>query len=243
MLNIVEIIKIASQGMTKPFLCKGSDGKTYYAKGKRASAPGLIKEWMAGNLAKAFGLPIPNFSCAYIDRLLVESYGSEAVEYLGSGDIFVSEQIKSATDFKHQMLNKIKPQLQQDILLFDLWIENADRTLSECFSGNPNLLWQSEQNQLYIIDHNLAFDTPFDLKTFKETHVCQAHFLTSQLNIQEKQELESKLENSLANWSQWWDKIPKEWKEQNEDSKIFDVNTTFQRLQAEAQGAIWSKWL
>jgi hypothetical protein len=61
MLELIEIQKVAIQGMTKPLLCKGSDGKTYYAKGKQATASGLIKEWMAGNLAKAFGLPIPNF--------------------------------------------------------------------------------------------------------------------------------------------------------------------------------------
>jgi hypothetical protein len=175
--------------------------------------------------------------------LLVESYGNEVIESLGAGEVFVSEQVKSATDFKHQMLEKVTPELQRNILFFDLWIENADRTLSALFSGNPNLLWQSEQSQLYIIDHNLAFDTPFDLKTFRETHVCQSYFATSQMDIQEKHGLEYRLENSLANWSEWWDTIPQQWKEQNEDSELFDVDVTFQRLQAEAQGEIWSKWL
>jgi hypothetical protein len=43
MLELVEIQKVVSQGMTKPLLCKGSNGKTYYAKGKQATASGLIR--------------------------------------------------------------------------------------------------------------------------------------------------------------------------------------------------------
>ena len=49
MLEIIEIQKVANQGMTKPLLCKGSGRKTYYVKGKRATGTGLIKEWMVAN--------------------------------------------------------------------------------------------------------------------------------------------------------------------------------------------------
>ncbi|MFZ2726200.1 MAG: HipA family kinase [Methylococcaceae bacterium] len=241
MLELVEIQKVVSQGMTKPLLCKGSDGKTYYAKGKQATASGLIKEWIAANLAKELSLPLPNFHIAYIDNLLVESFGQEAVDCLGSGYVFVSERIESATDFKYHLLNEISPQLQKTILLFDLWIENEDRTLSKDYSGNPNLLWQSSSHQLYIIDHNLAFDSEFNLALFKETHVFQALFSEHQLDICEKIEFETLLLNSLKNWSQWWHKIPQEWQEQNEDTKLFCPQITLQRLKTEAQGDIWLK--
>ena len=243
MLFLTEIQKAATQGRTKPFLCVGEDGKSYYAKGKAATPSGLMKEWIAAYLAQAFGLPIPPFHIAYVDRLLVEAHSSEAIKYLGNGEVFISEQIPAIIDFKHQFLKSVPSQLQRDILFFDLWIENADRTLSKQFSGNPNLLWQPEHQQLYVIDHNLAFDVAFNLQDFKETHVCQAHFATEQLDIQEQQALEQKLQNSLLSWSQAWATIPEEWKAQNKDSKIFDADVTFQRLQLEAQGGIWSKWL
>lgn len=241
MLELVEIQKIVLQGMTKPVLCKGSDGKTYYAKGKQATASGLIKEWMAANLAKELSLPLPNFHIAYIDNLLVESFGQEAVDCLGSGYVFVSERIESATDFKYHLLNEISPQLQKTILLFDLWIENEDRTLSKEYSGNPNLLWQSSSKQPYIIDHNLAFDTNFNLALFKETHIFQSLCINIQRDYIEDDDLRNKLLNSLSNWQQWWHKIPQEWQEQNEDTKLFCPKTTLQRLKAEAQGDIWLK--
>lgn len=243
MLELIEIDKVVDQGMTKPLLCKGSNGKSYYAKGKRATASGLIKEWMAANLAKAFELPIPDFHIAYIDSLLIESYGDEAIENLGDGNVFVSEQIESVTDFKYSMLEKTPMKLQKDILLFDLWVENADRTLSENYSGNPNLIWDSANNKPYIIDHNLAFDDEFDLPLFWQTHVCQKQFSNFQFDFTEKQQLEARLQYCLQQWDIAWDKIPEEWKQQNEDSRLFDVEEALQRLKVEAQGEIWSKWL
>jgi hypothetical protein len=243
MLELIEIQKVASQGMTCPLLCKGSDGKAYYAKGRKATPLGLIKEWLVANLAKAFGLPIPNFDIAYIDKSLVESYGNEAIEYLGSGDVFVSEQIKSATDLNWHILNKITIELQRDVLFFDLWVENSDRTFSEKFSGNPNLIWDSSASQLYVIDHNLAFDSPFDGVLFWQTHACRTPFLVNQLDIEIKLGIEKRLQNALQGWSSWWDQIPSEWKEQNEESKFFDADATLERLQKESQGEIWAKWL
>jgi hypothetical protein len=229
--------------MTRPLLCKGADGKSYYAKGKRATASGLIKEWMVANLARAFGLPIPDFQIAYIERSLVEGYGSEAVENLGVGDVFVSEQIKSATDFKYHILKKTPLTLQQDILLFDLWVENSDRTLSEDSSGNPNLIWGNDEGKLYVIDHNLAFDHSFDKKLFWETHVCRSEFLVYQSDVEMRLSFQNRLEEILQDWPRWWSKIPDTWKEQNEDSKLFNPEVTLQRLKVESQGAIWSKWL
>lgn len=242
MLSLDEILGVANQGMTKPFLCKGSDGKTYYAKGKGATPSGLIKEWMSAHLARAFRLPIPNFQIAYIDSLLLENH-DEAAESLGFNDVFVSEQVESATDFKYPMLKQISHELQRDILFFDLWIENADRTLSQDYSGNPNLVWEIASKKVYIIDHNLAFDDDFDLKDFWQTHVCQAQFSNFQLTITEKQQLETKLQDSLQQWELWWSQIPDDWKQQNEDSMLFNPEKTLQRLKSEAQGEFWSKLL
>jgi hypothetical protein len=56
------------------------------------------------------------------------------------------------------------------LLVFDWWVENADRSLSP-HGGNPNLLWRASENKLLVIDHNLAFDADFDEASFFTTHV------------------------------------------------------------------------
>lgn len=238
MLELVEIQRVAHQGRTNPLLCKGMDGKSYYAKGRAATASGLIKEWMSANLAQAFGLPIPPFGVANIDASLVNAFGGTAIESLGDGYVFVSEQIEFVSDFRHSLIEAIPLELKRDLLIFDLWIENEDRTLTEQ-GGNPNLLWSKLTNELYVIDHNLAFDNGFNLKESWECHPFSRNF---QLDIY-KSELEERLVKSLQNWSQWWNKIPVEWLEQNEESGVFTFNEQqiLHRLTAEAQGGIWEK--
>jgi len=241
MLELVEIQGIARQGITRPVICKGADDKTYYAKGKEATASGLIKEWMAANLAQALGLPIPAFHIAFIDNLLVNSAG-ELAHSLGSGHIFVSEKVSAATEFKYPLLGQVSEKIQRDILLFDLLVENSDRTLTK-HGGNPNLLWQSAESELYIIDHNLAFDNDFNLQLFRETHAFQEQLSHFQIDLITKQQFEVKLKYSLENWQQWWNEIPDTWHQENIGTVQFNSDITLQRLKDEANGALWRKYL
>ncbi len=241
MLELVEIQGIARQGMTQPLICRGDNGKLYYAKGKAATASGLIKEWMAANLAKALELPIPIFHIAYIDEKLIK-HSDISTNSLGSGHIFVSEQVQATTEFKYPLLKQVSEKVQRDILLFDLWVENSDRTLT-ALGGNPNLLWQSLDNELYIIDHNLAFDDAFNINDFKDTHVFQSQLANFQLDLIDKQHFEAKMMDSLKNWQQWWDAIPDIWKQENTGSMQFKPERILQRLIDEAKGRLWEKYL
>jgi hypothetical protein len=161
---------------------------------------------------------------------------------LGSGYVFASECIDSTTEFKYEMLKKVDPALQRDILLFDLWVQNEDRALTD-FGGNPNLLWESGQSKLHIIDHNLAFEKDFNQDDFWRTHVFHQQFSNFQLDSVEKKDIEFRLQESLKSWAECWGKIPNEWKEDNEETKLFNFETTLNRLSEEAQGNIWSKLL
>jgi hypothetical protein len=134
MLEIYEIIEPAVQGRTSPFLCKASDDKNYYVKGQAATASGLMKEFIAGSLAHRLGLPIPAFQVVYLDEVLVKAHGQNALKCLGSGYVFASECIDSTTEFKYEMLKKVDPALQRDILLFDLWVQNEDRALTVTYN-------------------------------------------------------------------------------------------------------------
>lgn len=241
-IELVEILRTTKQGMTMPLICKADNGKTYYVKGKRATATGLIKEWLAAHLAKSFSLPIPNFEIAYMDEQLVYYDGSEAVDNVGAGYVFASEYIHYATDFKYSHLKNIEENQLRDLLLFDLWIENADRTLSEDYSGNPNLLWDSRAESFYIIDHNLAFDVEFNRNDFWQTHVCHDLFQVRQRDMIEDSIIEQRMQQSLSQWSEWWAKIPDEWQEQNDEMRLFNAQNTLQRLTDDALGGIWSKF-
>ncbi len=69
---------------------------------------------------------------------------------------------------------------QRDILVFDWWLHNADRCLSDK-GGNPNLCWDQPQNSLLLIDHNQAFDSGFSASSFLESHVFRSAWQTIDL--------------------------------------------------------------
>ncbi|NOT85661.1 MAG: hypothetical protein HOP02_12980 [Methylococcaceae bacterium] len=240
MLEIVEIIRPADQGRTTPFLCNASDGKAYYVKGYAASIAGLIKEWLGAHLAKAFELPVPPFQIAFLDDRLVDGFGGKAASELKSGYVFASEQILSVTELKYETAKQIDTQLKLRVLIFDLWLENEDRTLSEK-GGNPNLLWKTDASGLYVIDHNMIFDDAFNKTNFWDTHVFKSMFDQKQYDLFEKGDFETRMQKSLASWQTAWDNIPSEWIELNNELRCFDPEKHLQRLSNEANGDIWSK--
>src|SRR5437867_2161059 len=155
--NIVEIITRSTQGVTLPFLCRGDDGWLYYVKGNGAGRRALICEWMAGHLGRRLGLPIPEFKQAVIARELITLSARDDISDLGAGTGFASQVVQNADELTYVYVGQIDRALRAKILLFDWWIGNGDRTLSEN-GGNPNILWVHRDHKPYVIDHNLAFD-------------------------------------------------------------------------------------
>jgi len=232
--EITEIIKRSDQGNTKPFLCQASDGKTYYVKGREATTVGLIKEWIGTQLAESYGLPVPKSKILYVESNLVDAFGLEAQRGLGSGYVFGSERISAVTELKYEQVGSIKATLKRDILLFDLWICNEDRTLSK-YGGNPNLLWNTNESELCVIDHNLAFDNNFKEEEFWATHVFKDEIfndLVDRANYQEK------MKKSLEIWSKAWEIAPEDWLEENNS---ININLEFDKLLADAEGSIWTR--
>lgn len=171
MIQIIEILGRAKHGVTKPFLCKGEDDQLYYVKGtgSHAGHRSLLAEWIAGHLAQAFGLPIAPFKIVEISPALIE-VGPPEWSSLGSGAAFGSQVLPFAQELQWSQLSLIPKEIQQDILVFDWWLHNADRSLTEK-GGNPNLLWDTQHQKLAVIDHNIAFDPDFDARDFFENHV------------------------------------------------------------------------
>jgi len=171
MIQVTEILGRANQGVTRPFLCKANDEQYYYVKGSGSHAGhrSLLAEWVSGHLAKAFGLPIAPFQLVEVPISLIEIVVPEWTS-LGSGAAFGSQQLMFVQELQWSQIKQIPKELQQDILVFDWWIHNADRSLTDK-GGNPNLLWDSHKQALAVIDHNNAFDPQFRQSDFYESHV------------------------------------------------------------------------
>lgn len=158
-----------------PYICRGADGKLYYVKGKNAGYESLVKEWVAGALARYMGLPIAPFNFVSVPVELYElgrhtSQGGLDLAGLGSGILFGSEHIPDSNELSFLNVNAITSDLKRDIAAFDWWIMNGDRTLSEA-GGNPNMLWSERTKSAVIIDHNLAFDLDVTLNSQLSGHV------------------------------------------------------------------------
>ncbi|MBV5331479.1 hypothetical protein JZU69_03620 [bacterium] len=167
---IEEIQGRAKQGVTKPFICQGDDGAVYFVKGIGAGRRSQICEWVSAQLATAFGLPIADYVLAEVPIELVEIQVRADIGQLGAGIVFASRQIPHADELSVTTRDLVPTEVAMDILVFDWWVHNEDRHLTE-LGGNPNLLWDVRSDEVAVIDHNQAFDTGFDAARFLDSHV------------------------------------------------------------------------
>ena len=167
---IEEIQSRAKQGVTEPFICQGDDGAVYFVKGIGAGRRSQICEWVSAQLATAFGLPIADYVLAEVPAELIEIQVRADIGQLGAGIVFASRQIPHADELTVTTRELVPPDVAKDVLVFDWWLHNEDRHLTE-LGGNPNLLWDVGAAELAVIDHNQAFDRGFDAARFLESHV------------------------------------------------------------------------
>lgn len=164
-LEVLEILGRAKQGMQEPFQCLADDGNLYYVKGRQTDRASLCNEWICGHLARALHLPLPPFSLLNVSQELLDEAPSEW-KCLGEGLAFGSRQHTGCTWLDHAQIQHIPINLRIEIFAFDWWIKNIDRS-----DGNPNLLWNVNQQQLVVIDHNLAFEHTLSPQIFIENHI------------------------------------------------------------------------
>jgi hypothetical protein len=209
-IQIVEILGRATQGVTKPFRCRGEDGAIYYVKGLGATRHSLIAEYVCGCLAKDFGLPVPDFEVVEVPEALITWSTIEGIADLGAGSAFGSRALPHVQELSVSHLPKVETTLCGDVLVFDWWMRNADRTLSE-HGGNPNLLWDQEHSRLAVIDHNQAFDSAFDVQAFTESHVFHAHLSDIFDDWVEQERYRARLARVFDGFDQACDNLPPEW--------------------------------
>lgn len=235
-LQIVEIIKIAAQGKTKPFLCRGEDEQLYYVKGRTAGLRGQFCEWIVAHLAQAFGLPIPPYRIVEVpSELLAE--GSDEYQILGSGLAFASLAKTQTQWFEGSFVSEVPADLRRAVIAFDWWVKNSDRVFD-----NPNMLWSPAEKQLVVIDHAFAFDDEFWPTIFLQYHVFKDDWESITGNFTVKQELQEKMERALLKWDEALDNAPSSWKDATgvTGNELFDCASALEILSRCNKDELWT---
>lgn len=166
---------------------------------------------MAG---RAFGLPIPPFCIADVPAELIRECPAE-LRVLGSGPAFASRKTNGCQWLELAVAPRVREALQRDILVFDWWLRNGDRT-----RGNPNLLWDTAKGELVVIDHNQAFDTNFSCQAFWEHHLFASRRDAVFGDLAEQARYSERLATALSVWKEACDNVPPEWFWENDEQDI-----------------------
>lgn len=158
---IIDVGRRSTQGATQPFLCRTEEGHRYWVKGAKAGNEALCTEWIAGRLGQLLGIPIPEIAQVVVPEEFAIGGTVEEFQDLGVGERFGSRHVEGAQEYDESYITQTDGDLRQQVLVFDVWIRNTDRTFSRPYNrnGNPNLLWCTAEKRLCVIDHNNAFLT------------------------------------------------------------------------------------
>ncbi len=207
---ITEVWERTEQGTTRPFRCGADDGHSYYVKSRGAGWRSLVCEWMTGRLSEKLLLPIAPFAQVQVDAGFETILALRGEHDLGAGLASGSRIAPRTREFEPALLARCAPAFRRDLVAFDWWVRNADRTLGAIF-GNPNLLWNTETEAPVVIDHNMAFDRDFDATLFLQTHVFRADFETITGDMLLRADYEQRFNGLLTGFAAIWAQLPQNW--------------------------------
>ncbi|WP_016854764.1 HipA family kinase [Halomonas smyrnensis] len=206
-----EISHRSAQGTLRPFFVRDTQGDMYVVKGvDGAGAKALTAELLCAELGRRCGLPIADYALMTFPRGMLEFSTIDGASELEGGPAFASKVVPYCRELTYEQLAEVPTELQQRVLLFDMWVCNDDRNLSDQ-GGNVNLLLDAD-GELVVIDHNLAFDPidPLIGEASFNRHVFQAqrHALHD-LEVWARHT--EALDSALADWDTITDFLPEEW--------------------------------
>jgi hypothetical protein len=238
--QITEVLQRAKQGRTLPFHCRGADGRLYYVKGHDAGRRSLIAEWLASNMAAAFGLPVAEFRIVEVPEAM-EYLGIPGFADLGIGFAFGSLAHENVMDLTFLNVPKVPALVRRDVAVFDWWVRNEDRTLTE-LGGNVNLLWDIVQQDLVVIDYNLAFDDTFNEEHFRAGHVFATDWNDVYQDFLARPAYELRMQQALRRFEEACDKMPDEWLEVGPGvPSLFKPEDAKQILDRVTQADFWNR--
>jgi hypothetical protein len=152
-ITATEYVMPLREGGSLPAIVAGDDDGTYVVKfrGAGQGPRALIAELVAGELARAIGLPVPEIVFATLDPRMARTEPDPEIQDLlrkSEGLNLALDYLPGSITFDPLVAKPIegKARLASSIVWFDALVTNVDRT-----AKNTNLLvWHRE---LYMIDH------------------------------------------------------------------------------------------
>ncbi len=141
------------EGGSLPAIVEADDEQLYVLKfrGAGQGPKALIAELIAGELARALGLPVPEIALAYLDPALGRSEPDPEIQDLiraSAGLNLALAYLPGAFNFD-PLVTRLDPALASAVVWFDSYVTNVDRT-----PRNTNILvWQHSP---WLIDHGAA---------------------------------------------------------------------------------------
>ena len=141
------------EGGSLPGLVEADDLGTYVVKfrGAGQGRKALVAEVVAGELARALGLPVPELAVVELDPVVARHEPDEEVQDLltaSTGSNLGMDFLPGSLGFD-PLAHPVAPGLASRVLWFDALVRNVDRSWR-----NPNLLlWHGA---LHLIDHGAS---------------------------------------------------------------------------------------
>lgn len=234
--NITFIKGRTQMGITRPFVCQSETGQWFVVK-TTAMMPirQLLAELIGSTLAYQIGLPCPQISLVKFSSFIQQI---SEVEWRSH----ITSQTAIASPYQHhciiaKSLQALDPTIfdeiaQKWLYMFDHWILNSDRTASRFGTGNINLLFDEEKQQIIVIDHNLAFDEKADFSQ----HIFSPQNRQWRLTESDKQKFTKQALSLLSKFDQIYQNIPDDWFPFNEeeyqkiDTQINQIKSLLMRI-------------
>ena len=220
--SITAVLDRNETGVTRPFICRCSDGFNYFVKGRDAGIEAMCNELIAGQIARDLDLPIPEFRIVEIPEELIAGSLRDDIRDLGHSSAWGLREVLQTEVFSDLHLPDADEETCIKVLLFDWFVENSDRGTSR-----SNLLWSALSRSLYVIDHNLAFDDEFDAEVFWREHMMRS-FRERALTEWRDKPFKSTLERCILNMAEYFENVPQEWRE----AENFDFGKYQERIVA-----------
>jgi len=142
------------EGGSLPAVCETDDGRLFVVKlrGAGQGTRALIAELVAGELARAFGLRVPEIALVDVDAQLASSERDPEIQDLLRASAGVNlglAFLPEALMFDPAADGPVDAELAARLVAFDAFVMNVDRT-----PRNPNLL--VHRAAIWLIDHGAS---------------------------------------------------------------------------------------